>query len=392
MDFRRSQLDDRRRRVLMEEVTAPAEEEQALPAAAGKRAASRAYPEQALTERQPRISDLIPIRPLVITLLVLTMLTGVAAIETLYICWQTSPALNRAAASAPNERVPLASIDLAARGNLASWYGSLLMAAGAGGTLFIFSIRCHRVDDYRGRYRVWLWTAAGLLWASLDAATGIHQSIGGAMAWLARMPQLTELGWLGLYLLLFGVLAIRLGIETWHSLASFAALSVAAVLYLVAGMTGVGWITLPGYLLATVLETSLIMLAHVTLLTGLLLYARHVHLDAQGKLPLRLRSQGQKPKRKSRAKLGVVSSEEDKDGGRENKVAAKGTSASTSHAASSSSVRPGPLAAKVAAAASHDDDDDDDDADEDASGGDEPLSKSERRRLKKLMRQQRRAA
>lgn len=395
MDFRRSQLDDRRRRVLMEEVASPPDDEQAVPTSVGKRASLRAYGEPVLTDRQPRISDLIPLRPLVITLLVLTMLTCAAAIETLYIGCETSPLLNRAVRTLAIDRAQLAPINLAARGNLASWYSSLLLAVGAAGSLIIFAIRCHRVDDYFGRYRLWLWTCAGLLWASLDAATGIHALMGASLAWLSGSKELAVLGWLALYLLIFGVLAVRLAVETWHSVGSFAALSIAAVLYLLAGMSALGWLTFPGYLLATVLETSLVMIAHVTLLTGLMLYARHVHLDAQGKLPLRLRTQGPKPKRKSRAKLGVVSSDDKEEGG-ERRVAAKSTGSvasgskppSTAPAAASS--RPGPLAAKVAASVSHDDDEDD--ASDAGDDGDEQLSKSERRRLKKLMRQQRRAA
>jgi hypothetical protein len=394
MDFRRSQLDDRRRRVLMEEVASPPDSEQAAPIPAGKRATVRAYAEQVLTDRQPRISDLIPLRPLVITVLVLTMLTCVAAIETIHICCETSPHLTRALRSLAIDRAQLAPINLATRANLASWYSSLLLAAGAALSLMIFAIRCHRVDDYRGRYRLWLWACAGLLWASLDAATGIHALVGGSLAWLSGSRELAVLGWLAVYLLVFGVLSVRMAIETWHSIESFAALSIAAVLYLVAGMTALGWVTYPGYLLATVLETSLVMIAHVTLLAGLMLYARHVHLDAQGKLPLRLRRQGPKPKRKSRTKLGVVGSH-DKEDGEERKAAAKtsgsGAAASKlpSTAPAATSARPGPLAAKVAASVSQDGDDDDA---TDASDDDEQLSKSERRRLKKLMRQQRRAA
>ena len=394
MDFRRSQLDDRRRRVLMEEVAAPIEDDQPSPASSGKRAPQRAYAEQVLSERQPRISDLIPLRPLVVAILVLSMFTCVAAIETLYIGCETSPLLQRAAKTAAIDRAQLAPIDLTARGNLASWFSALLLAAGAAGALVIYSIRCYRVDDYRGRYRLWLWACAGLLWASLDTVTGIHSLLGALIGWLSGLPDVAILGWLAVYLLIFGALAVRLAIETWHSVESFAALSIAAVMYLVAGMTVPGWLVFPGYLLATVLETSLLMVAHVTFAAGLLLYARHVHLDAQGKLPLRLRTQGPRPKRKSRARLAVVNGDSEKSDSDQRRVAAKANSASNDVAKSPSSnptaSRPGPLASKMAASVSQDDDDDDDDAD--SASGDQQLSKSERRRLKKLMRQQRRAA
>lgn len=403
MDFRRSaQLDDRRRRVLMEEVAAPAEAEEPTIAPAGKRSAATAYSQSALTDLQWRVSDLVPIRPFLVAAIVLALMTGVAAIETIYICWQTSPPLPRSSPLASLDRGQLAAIDLAARGNLASWYSSLLLAAGGCGALIIFSIRCHRVDDYRGRYRVWLWTAAGLVWASLDSATGSHQAIGAIIGQLGGSPGLADMCWLALYLLVFGALAIRMGIETWHAVGSFSTLSVAATLYLMAGMTAVGWIPLPGYLLATVLETTQVMLAHVVLLMGLMLYARHVHLDAQGKLPLRIRTQAPKPKRKPKARLAVVSGDDDKEE-ESRQAAAKGSAPAvtpvtggtsgaqgTGTASNVAAARPGPLATKVAASISRDDEDDD--AEDDRSDDGEPLSKSERRRLKKMARQQRRAA
>lgn len=382
MDFRRSQLDDRRRRVLMEEVAAPAEEPLESPAA-GKRTPTKAYGDAVLTDLQWRISDLVPVRPFALTVLILGMLTGVAAIEALYIYWQTMPIAARSPMQTP--AIDLSALDLTLSGSVAGWFCSLLLAAGACGALVVFSIRCHRVDDYRGRYRVWLWMGAGLLCASLDAATGIHDSIGGLMGRLAGSPQLATLGWLALFLLVFGALGIRLGMETWHALGAFATLSLAAVLYLVAGMMVAGWITPPGYLLATVIETSTIMLAHVALISGLAIYARHVHLDAEGKLPLRLRMQGNKPKKKTKARLSVVREDGEKSAPEGDKVAAKAANSPGSTPAS----RPGPLASRVAAAAA--DDEEEDDA-EDARDGNDQLSKSERRRLKKLMRQQRRAA
>src|SRR5204863_398638 len=66
----------------------------------------------------------------------------------------------------------LAALDVAARGSLAAWYASVLLLAATGWSFIVFAIRAHRVDDYRGRYRVWLWTTAALAWLSLDEATG----------------------------------------------------------------------------------------------------------------------------------------------------------------------------------------------------------------------------
>ena len=42
------------------------------------------------------------------------------------------------------------------------------------GSLLIYSIRRHKLDDYRGHYRWWL--VAGIAWLvmSVDAITGLH--------------------------------------------------------------------------------------------------------------------------------------------------------------------------------------------------------------------------
>src|SRR5204862_2271560 len=88
MDFRRGQLDDRRRRVLMDEMTSGSEVES--PDATSVKKTLRAYSETVLEDRQPRITELIPVRPFLVTMIILVALTGVAALETLYIQVRTS--------------------------------------------------------------------------------------------------------------------------------------------------------------------------------------------------------------------------------------------------------------------------------------------------------------
>jgi hypothetical protein len=56
----------------------------------------------------------------------------------------------------------------------------------------IHSLRRHRVDDVRGRYRVWRWIAAGALLGSVNAVVGVHQFI--ARAAVALGWSITALG------------------------------------------------------------------------------------------------------------------------------------------------------------------------------------------------------
>jgi hypothetical protein len=412
MDFRRSgQLDERRRRVLMDEIASPASETdspESPPATSGSaKGPVRAYSPAVLAERQPRVTDLVPVRPFAAIFLVLLGLTGVAAIEVIHIHLQTMP-LGSAAEH-------LAALDATQRGSLASYYSALLLALGAAGALAVFGIRSHRVDDYRGRYRIWLWTAAALGWASVDAATGLHDALGLGLSLLAGQQLRGEppaaaitISWLVVYGLVFSTLLIRAGMEVWCSLPSFAALAIAGLFYLVAGMLQLGMLQATSPLVNSVAATTVIMLAHVALATAVGLFARHVHLDAQGRLKVHIdpdRKKGKKPK--SKAKLKVVKEEKSEDEP-DFKPVAKPAAAEAAKPAtsprfgwggSSSSSTPPPKAAaaisKPAAPSNYDDEDDDED---EGSDDGQKLSRAERKRLKKLARreqqqqQQRRAA
>ena len=87
MDFRRSgPLDERRRRVLMDEIASPNEADTTEQATGGAaKGPVRAYSSAVLDERQPRVTELLPVRPLWAVCLILLGLTGIAAIEAFHI-------------------------------------------------------------------------------------------------------------------------------------------------------------------------------------------------------------------------------------------------------------------------------------------------------------------
>src|SRR5262245_47013633 len=126
MDFRRSgQLDERRRRVLRDELAQPADSETDDAAPSGGTSAKgpvRAYAPAVLDERQPQITDLLPIRPLWTAIAILLAVTAVAAIECAHIYARTTPVVG-------GEH--LATADATVRGSIAAWFSSLTLAAGA---------------------------------------------------------------------------------------------------------------------------------------------------------------------------------------------------------------------------------------------------------------------
>jgi hypothetical protein len=414
MDFRRSgQLDERRRRMLMDELAQPADTENAETAPPGGGSAKgpvRAYGPAVLDQHQPRVTDLLPTRPLWTTAAILLAITAVAAIECIHIHIRTLPAAARASTQ-------LAALDATARGSLDDWFSSLLLAGGAGLALLTFGIRRHRVDDYRGRYRLWLWTAAALAWASLDAGTHIHDALGLGIGHLAGQALLNgtpsaavTISWLAIYGIVFGTLAIRLAIEVWQSLPALAALGLAVVGYLLSGVATLDMLPTSGPLIDSVVRTTILLLAHVGLVSAIGLYARHVALDATGRLKIHIdpdrNRKGAKGK-SAKARLKVVSKDDSqiKKPQPAEKTESKPAAASGDKPAqsggplrfamgSSASSQPPKAAAGISKATASAPQYDDDDEDEDEDSGDQRLSRAERRRLKKLARRdgQRRAA
>lgn len=241
---------------------------------------AKRYADAARPERQPRVTDLVPVRPWTLTVLLLGLLSAVAALAGLdgeAAAWSRSVG-----------RANLAALDLSARGSLASWYSSLLLAGAAAASVLVFLLRRHKVDDYRGRYRFWLWAAAVLAMGSVDATAGVHRIFGGLLARLTGTLSAGDgVGWsLLLGGAMFGSLAVRAVFEIRHSRGALAALLLAVAAYITSAGLLAG--ALPSRFALTVFAgQTAAMLAHVAVLFCVLLSARYVLLDAQGKLPPR---------------------------------------------------------------------------------------------------------
>src|SRR5262245_1993090 len=288
MDFRRSgPLDERRRRVLMDEIASPADGQTEAATAGSAKGPVRAYHEAVLSQRQPKVTDLLPVRPLWVFAFVLLGLTGIATVEAIHV--------HTVALRLTEGADHLAALDVRQRGSLAAWYSSALLATAAALAVVVFGVRAHRVDDYRGRYRVWLWTAAGLSWLSLDAATGIHDALGFGLTLLAGKQVFTAslaagctLTWIAVYGLVFGTLGLRLCVEVWPSRLSFLSLQQAGALYLTAVLLKLETVAAPPSLTPGLAESSLTLLAHLSLLSAVGFFARHVYLDAAGRLKVHI--------------------------------------------------------------------------------------------------------
>jgi hypothetical protein len=340
------------------------------------------------------VTDLLPVRPLWVVVLLLAGLTGIAAIEAIHVHAVSLPAIAGAELLAP--------LNADSRGSLAAWYASAMLAAAAALSIVAFSIRSHRIDDYRGRYRIWLWTAAALTWLSLDSATGIHNSLGFALTLLTGQQVVTTsleagctLTWIAVYGLVFGTLGLRLIFELWNSRLSLTALLVAGFLYCDVALLELDIIRAPANLIAGTLESTLVLLGHFSLLAAIGFYARHVLLDASGRLKVHLdanrKSKSKRSKSKPRSMVAVAPQTIDAPKPRPVVAVSGGAGVNPTSPAPSSAAKAGVSISKNNLTSPDDYDDEEDDEGE---YGNSNLSKSERRRLKKLARrdQQRRAA
>jgi hypothetical protein len=170
--------------------------------------------------------------------------------------------------------------------SLASWAMAMLFMLSAILALLIYSIRKHRIDDYRGRYRVWI-SAAGLsIFASINATTGLWQA---ARSSVMRAPQAIPPVFIGSLVAIAGLCAvaiwIRLLLELRRSRAAVAAWIGVATCYLfAAGLPAEALSHVPRSLIELTREYG-VMLGHWFFCMSFLAFGRYVLLDAQGKLP-----------------------------------------------------------------------------------------------------------
>jgi len=280
MQFRQSgQGDERRRRVFRDEMLAAPDREEAEADDAHQtrdEADGRVYPDAASAQRQSTLTSLLPQRALTLVMLLLGGGLAIAGIELLYA---------RLIVGFPEPfHSSLAAFDLTARGNIANWFASLTLVIGAATSMLVYLIRRHRLDDYRGRYRIWQWATACFMTGSFDAATGAHAIFQPAMI------QLTGTGFLGdgavwsvlLIGLAMAACLVRLAIEVKGSRLATTFLSLAAGSYI--GFVVANFHPALGRadLVRVIASSATLLAGHFCLVYAVALFGRHVYQEAQG--------------------------------------------------------------------------------------------------------------
>ena len=283
MQFRdRGQRDDRRRRLLGEgpeatgdsvgtlQRTAKAESAKDGPGADAK----AHYAQAALPQNQRPITDLIPMRWPVIALLVLLGLLAITSVEV-------------AQHSLP--QVLAENIGQVAAGRLAAWLASTFALLAAVMAVLVYAVRRHQVDDYKGRYRIWLWAAALATFLAANAVVGFDE--------LGRVLLMQATGWTGPangvvwaiapLTCVVGMMGVRLLLDMRESRLATGVLVAAGVLAMASIVMQHGGVTVAEEQIAIMIQSGLSMTGFFLLLTSMSLHGRYLLRDAQGLVPTR---------------------------------------------------------------------------------------------------------
>ncbi len=367
MQLFHGQRDERRRRVLTDDRAGDAAV--ATKAAAPPRPRkAEPYTPGARLANQRRVSDLVPKGFVTIGLLFLTGLAAIAGLAAAHVY------LPEIAAWAKDGS---AALELGSRGSLGSWLASLLLGLAGMTSLLIYSIRRHKLDDYRGHYR-WWWVA-GLAWLvmSVDATAGIHDLFSVAMTRLTghAAPAGGQIWWIGCWGLLLAATTVRLLLDMRQCRSALLVTVLALVLWSAAVGIQLNTLQVSGIPLRLVAET-LKLTGHLMLLLGVTLYARYIVLHAQGLLPAR----NQKPRKertKKEGKPAVVSQAAKRD-----EPQKSSPSANKPHGSGNSPV-PTPHVSFATSTIDADLGEDLSDYDDDSEERNRKLTKAERKRLRK---------
>lgn len=192
---------------------------------------------------------------------------------------------------------PVTALAIDAKGSLACWFSSLVLLAAAVAALAVYGIRRRRTDDYRGRYRVWLWAAGCWFLMATDQAASLREAFRDLMTQLTDVTPLGDasLWWIAAYAILWIALGSRLLGDMRPCRLSMVALLVAAAAHGLALADRLGLVFFEAGPRTVMFRIGSEMAGNLFVLTAMLLHARYVLMDAEGLLPERASSNPEPP-------------------------------------------------------------------------------------------------
>lgn len=237
------------------------------------RKSSQMYEDGAVTTAQPRVTDLIPLRKRSVLAWMTLLVLVVAMVEGLY--WLRITRLD----AFYSHTTPM---HLFGPGTVANWVSSTLLIFSGLIAMLIYNVRKLRVDDYRGRYRVWPWISCCCFMTSLDAATGVHRLIQVTMIHVSdtRLWGDGSAWWLIVGGLVVGLMLFCGMRDAWRSRGAVMGLLMATSCYVGATILYLRLFSLGSVPYDMMVWAALLLSGHSMLLVSLLVYARFVCLQA----------------------------------------------------------------------------------------------------------------
>ncbi len=280
----------RRRRVLNEEVRAAGKiVGQSPPALREQSSDAPRYGEQASIENHPQVTDFVPRRYRTIMMVVFVGMICAAGVEL------SVRHADQLAAVLPT--VGRAEIEDVIAGRFMAWCSAVVLLLTAAYARVVFMLGRHRIDDYRGRYRIWriaTWAAIGL---SMNAVVGLHEPFARILgSWTGWNMLANQSGWwlLGA-VLVGGWIMVRLALDLAPCRIALATIFLSLTCYLAAGVAAAGWWP-PEWLgvWSGMVVRTLPLVGNVLLLAAIMFNARYVVLDVQGLIQIPKRSSSRK--------------------------------------------------------------------------------------------------
>lgn len=273
---RSGHLDDRRRRVLTEEVIGTTASADAPEDGGRRRRAEDGAKGPRMSLKSRRINDLVPRGWLAIAAWLTLAALLIAGLEALYFY------MPKLAPATTDGRV--AAFDLDGEGGLAVWLSSTILLITAGMTWIVYGIRRQQPDDYHGHYRVWLWAAVCWAFMSLDESASLHEGFKELMSQQTgqRLHGDGSLWWVICYGVVLGAVGLRLIWDMRLYRVSTAVLVAAGACFATAVAAQLELIWPESGARGVMLEEGLEMTGDVLLLLAMTLHARYLILVAEG--------------------------------------------------------------------------------------------------------------
>ncbi len=249
---------------------------------------AQAYSKAAHEARKRQVHTLFPFSRLAIVLYIGACLIAVGGCLGLHVTAASLAPLLGAEA--------VVALRLEAPASLGRWLASTLLGLTAATAVFIYTLRRHRLDDYHGRYRVWILAAAVCLTLSLAESTRLLE-LGRAVARLAtEWGHLRfEIVWPAAIGLLGTALGIRLALEMRRCTAALMMLGIATLGFATAAAVYWQWPVAVEPSVAPLSSRGSWLIGYVFVLATFVVYGRQIQLDVAGATLSSAKNKREKP-------------------------------------------------------------------------------------------------